>query len=270
MRARIVTIATIAAVTAILAGCAGEESGEPDDTSGGSTVGQVLDETSPDGRQLRELPADNAPEVRIEVTEDPDAGWNVHLDTERFTFAPQRAGEEARPSEGHAHLYLDGEKIARVYGPWYHIPPDAVSEGEHTLSVELNANDHTAWAVDGQPVSDSVEIISSGNEESGHSHGDSPSPSASPADTADVNVDIEIAGEEVSPPPGRTEVELGQTVRITVTSDEADELHLHGYDLSAAVGPDEEGVLEFTADQSGIFELETHDSGLVLTQLVVQ
>lgn len=296
---RVVRRAVLAATAAVvaLAGCASDED-EPD-TSADKTseagqsdgsAGQLLEETSADGHQLREVPADDAPQVGVELTEDPDSGWNVHLDTERFTFAPERVGGKARANEGHAHLYLDGEKIARLYAAWHHLPASAVPDGEHTLMVQLNANDHTAWAVDGVPVSAETTIASTGDDGAGHQHndgehdhGDSSDASGDPTPTAtdasddaeetaeaDVNVQIDISGGDVSPAPGRTSVAVGDVVRIEVTSDQPDTIHVHGYDVEADVGPSSPAVLELTADQPGLFEVETHDSGLQLTQLVVE
>ncbi|GAB3887585.1 hypothetical protein GCM10027612_26670 [Microbispora bryophytorum subsp. camponoti] len=57
---------------------------------------------------------------------------------------------------------------------------------------------------------------------------------AAPADPAVKEITVTIAGRKVTPPPDRIEVTKGQTVRITVTSDTADEAHLHGYDKEAA------------------------------------
>ncbi|WP_205855855.1 hypothetical protein [Phytoactinopolyspora endophytica] len=295
-------LATLAAATALAACASGADdpSAPVDNTSeagqSNGSAGRLLEETSADGHQLREAPGQEAPGVTMEVTEDPASGWNIYLDAEHFTFAPERAGEEARPTEGHAHLYLDGEKIARLYGAWYHLPASAVPEGEHTLMVQLNANDHTAWAVDGAAVSAETTIASTGDDGSGHQHDHSdhedgdppadsgdPSPSdthepsdetsAPPSDAApdtDVSVQIGISGGEVSPSPGRTPVALGDTARIEVTSDQPDTIHVHGYDIEANVGPSDPAVLEFVADQPGLFEVETHDSGLLLTQLVVE
>ncbi|WP_141134687.1 hypothetical protein [Haloechinothrix alba] len=123
----------------------------------------------------------------------------------------------------------------------------------------------------------------SGDEESGGPGGhEGTSPSATPTqggeeDTAaeepggDVEVlEFEISDGQVRPPVSRVPVEHGASVRIEVTSDQPDSVHLHGYDLEVAVGPGEDGVLEFDADQAGRFELETHDTGLVLAQLLVR
>ena len=91
-------------------------------------------------------------------------------------------------------------------------------------------------------------------------------------DDADEDVEtleVTIADGEVSPPFDTHEVALGADVRIEITSDVADEAHLHGYDLALDMEPGEPGVLEFTADIEGRFELETHDLGLQLLQLEV-
>ncbi|MFC4119289.1 hypothetical protein [Nonomuraea zeae] len=82
--------------------------------------------------------------------------------------------------------------------------------------------------------------------------------------------EITIAGGRVSPPSGWLEVAKGQQVSITVTSDVADELHVHGYDLEAELRPGVPATVRFTANLTGVFEVETHRSGLVLTQVAVR
>ncbi|MBD3147468.1 hypothetical protein [Microbispora bryophytorum] len=93
---------------------------------------------------------------------------------------------------------------------------------------------------------------------------------AAPADPAVKEITVTIAGRKVTPPPDRIEVTKGQTVRITVTSDTADEAHLHGYDKEAGLKPGTPASIEFVADETGLFEMETHESGLQLFQLVVR
>ncbi|TQS21193.1 hypothetical protein [Microbispora sp. KK1-11] len=93
---------------------------------------------------------------------------------------------------------------------------------------------------------------------------------AVPADSAVKEITVTIAGRKVTPPPGRIEVTKGQTVRITVTGDAADEAHLHGYDKEASLKPGTPASIEFVADETGLFEMETHESGLQLFQLVVR
>lgn len=102
-----------------------------------------------------------------------------------------------------------------------------------------------------------------------------PSSSSGPADagqaeaSADRELAVEIHGGEVTGDTGRVPVELGEQVTLTVTSDAADELHLHGYDLEAELVPGEPATLSFTADIPGVFEAELHEAGTVLLSLQV-
>ncbi|SEG84675.1 hypothetical protein SAMN04489712_11747 [Thermomonospora echinospora] len=68
---------------------------------------------------------------------------------------------------------------------------------------------------------------------------------------------------------GRVKVPRGARVRITVTSDAADEFHLHGYDRSLRLEPGRPGVVELTADVPGVFEVELHEAGTRLFELQV-
>ncbi|MEV0592545.1 hypothetical protein [Nonomuraea cavernae] len=86
----------------------------------------------------------------------------------------------------------------------------------------------------------------------------------------EAHAEIRVQGGRVSPPSGWLEVRRGQPVRITVTSDVADELHVHGYDVEAELPPGVPVTVSFPADLTGVFEVETHESKLVLTQLAVR
>jgi hypothetical protein len=89
--------------------------------------------------------------------------------------------------------------------------------------------------------------------------------------TADVRViDVTVADGEITPPPDRIEVDEGVVVRIVVTSDEADAVHVHGYDREAQIPAGGTATIEFTADQTGLFEVELHELDKVLFQLQVQ
>lgn len=57
---------------------------------------------------------------------------------------------------GHAHLYLNGAKVARVYGTAFHLSD--LPEGQHTITVTLNTNDHSDLALDGRLIEDSVVV----------------------------------------------------------------------------------------------------------------
>jgi hypothetical protein len=69
----------------------------------------------------------------------------------------------------------------------------------------------------------------------------------------------------------KIEAENGDTVRISVTSDAPDEIHLHGYGIERAVGPAKPARFVFKADLEGEFELEAHDLGhLKIASVVVE
>jgi hypothetical protein len=64
---------------------------------------------------------------------------------------------------------------------------------------------------------------------------------------------------------------LGSKVRIKLLNPDADdEFHLHGYDLLAIATAGQETMIEFTADQLGSFDLESHKTGDWILTLVVE
>jgi hypothetical protein len=54
-----------------------------------------------------------------------------------------------------------------------------------------------------------------------------------------------------------------------VRADVEDEVHLHGYDLSADVAPGQAARITFTADVAGEFEVELEELGIPLAELTV-
>ena len=137
----------------------------------------------------REVPAGvPAPSVALEVTPDPKSGWNLHVTTTNFEFAPWNASGEHVWGEGHAHLYVDDVKVGRLYTEWYHLA--ALEEGTHTIHVTLNGNDHQDLAVDGELVEDTVTIVQ-GENGNGHGHMQMPKyevPDGVPAPQVQVTV----------------------------------------------------------------------------------
>ena len=96
------------------------------------------------------------PTVQMKVEPDAKSGWNIQVITSEFRFTPERVNEGHRQGEGHAHLYLNGRKIARLYGPWFHL--ESLPPGTHTLRVELNSNDHSPLAYRGRIIEDIVTL----------------------------------------------------------------------------------------------------------------
>ena len=61
----------------------------------------------------------------------------------------------------------------------------------------------------------------------------------------------------------------GETVRFRVRHDEAEEVHVHGYDISKDLEPGKTETVAFKATITGIFEIELEGSGTLLAQLKV-
>jgi hypothetical protein len=99
----------------------------------------------------------------------------------------------------------------------------------------------------------------------------SPASSPTASKTAKVmDIVVSIKDSKVSPKAHRVKVAEGSPVRILVSSDVDDEVHVHGYEIEREVSAGQSATIEFTADQTGVFEVETHESGLLLFQLQVQ
>ena len=68
----------------------------------------------------------------------------------------------------------------------------------------------------------------------------------------------------------RASVDQGDRVRLVVTSDVADEIHLHGYDISRAVEAGGTVTLAFRATIPGRFEVELEDRGVPIADITVE
>ena len=62
----------------------------------------------------------------------------------------------------------------------------------------------------------------------------------------------------------------GDTVRFRVRSDTAEEIHVHGYNITEAVAADRTETVSFKASITGIFEIEFHGSGTQIAELKVE
>jgi hypothetical protein len=82
-------------------------------------------------------------------------------------------------------------------------------------------------------------------------------------------ITITVRGGQVSGESGRVAVPLGTPVTLSVTSDVADEAHVHGYDREVEIPAGGTASVSFTANIPGVFEVELHESKLQLFQLQV-
>jgi hypothetical protein len=97
------------------------------------------------------------------------------------------------------------------------------------------------------------------------------SSSGTPSETERVvEVRVSVTDGKVEPAPRRIDVAMDSQVRLLVTSDVDDELHVHGYEIEAELEAGRPTTVEFAADQTGLFEVEAHESELELLQLEVR
>ncbi len=205
------------------------------------------------------------PEISLEVTEDPEGGWNLNTEITNFRFAPEHASSEPVSGEGHVHVFVDGIKVQRLYGEWWHF--DDLTPGEHEVSVEVNANNHAQYHHNGEPITASALITVAGDAMV------MPDDSTVPDDGHDgdyVKVEASFSGGEVTGTDNRINVAQGETVMLVIDSDVAEHVHVHGYDLFLDVSPGGAATMMFTADIPGVFEIEFEDSGVLVTELEVR
>ncbi|MEY2447539.1 MAG: hypothetical protein QOH79_1015 [Acidimicrobiaceae bacterium] len=92
------------------------------------------------------------------------------------------------------------------------------------------------------------------------------STATSPAATL---IEITVVGGQVAGGVKHVQVDVGRSVTIRITSDVAEELHVHGYDLKRDLTAGTAVELTFTADIPGVFEAELEHSGLQVAELQV-
>ena len=94
------------------------------------------------------------------------------------------------------------------------------------------------------------------------------------SDSSEATVDASAAADAVvievdadSGTPGTQTVPLGSTVSFHIVTATEQEFHLHDYDIEQA---GTNVTMTFVADQAGSFELESHDTEVLLFTLVVE
>ena len=96
------------------------------------------------------------PTITAKLEKDPVSGFNLNLETRNFTFAPALSGREHKNGMGHAHLYIDGQKIARLYGNWFHI--SEIPKGAKSLKITLNSNGHRPFFANNVVISSIIAL----------------------------------------------------------------------------------------------------------------
>lgn len=105
------------------------------------------------------------------------------------------------------------------------------------------------------------------------SGGEAPA-AADPATSADdgaLTREITITGREVTPAPEQVPLAPGEVLRLVVTSDVPNELHVHGLgDVETELVPGRPTTVELVGTEPGVYEVETHSPQLQLLQVAVR
>ena len=190
-----------------------------------------------------EMDSDSGPSLRLEVVVDPEEGWLLKLQTANFTYVKNHADQPHVDGEGHAHLYVDGEKVTRIYEETYRL--ESLPEGSHEIRVTLNSNDHRHYEVAGNQVAADVTVEAGANQK---------------PEAAMHIVDLQIRDRKVLGP-NTLRVTEGEQVRLEWSSDEATKLHLHGYDIETGIEQGDPTITTFEAHSAGRFPITAHGFG---------
>jgi hypothetical protein len=106
----------------------------------------------------------------------------------------------------------------------------------------------------------------SGGTGTGADSGKSAPEAKKPAGTADVPTVVVRDGEPVG---GIQELEFsaGEQIRFRVSSDTAEEIHVHGYDIAKDVPAGGTVEFDFPAELEGIYEAELEELGVQIVEL---
>ncbi|QMU59843.1 MAG: copper chaperone PCu(A)C [Boseongicola sp.] len=81
-------------------------------------------------------------------------GFDLTVDIQGLSLIETPDGTPHFTGQGHAHVYLNGLKLGRLYDETYAI--GALPKGTYTLRVSLNANNHMPYMDGDTPISDAV------------------------------------------------------------------------------------------------------------------
>lgn len=87
----------------------------------------------------------------MEIKEDAKSGYNIHFITSNFTFTPEKVNTEHKLGEGTLTLYINGDKVGRVYSEYYHL--ELKERGTYEIVVTMNANTQSEYTIRGTPIS---------------------------------------------------------------------------------------------------------------------
>ncbi|MEO1074044.1 MAG: hypothetical protein AAFX77_17325 [Pseudomonadota bacterium] len=104
------------------------------------------------------------PSLSIQVERDWMSGLNLTLFTENYSMVPPPVGlsmtslmqpsvdPKSGVTEGHAHLYINGAKIQRIYSDHVHLPETLFKPGLNQINVSINNHGHMYWTTNNRQI----------------------------------------------------------------------------------------------------------------------
>jgi hypothetical protein len=113
-----------------------------------------------------ELPAEwPIPQIEgVKIKSDVKVGFNLSLKLSAFDFDIEHLGEAGYPLKsrskafGYVHLYVNGKKRNRLYGPHFYLKEIDLEPGKNQLEFTLANHLHGVWRSKGKAVSYRLEV----------------------------------------------------------------------------------------------------------------
>ncbi|GAA1936857.1 hypothetical protein [Nocardioides hwasunensis] len=116
-----------------------------------------------------------------------------------------------------------------------------------------------------------VLVLAAGLSACGGSDADPPATTSSPTTDGDaVAITVTRKDDAFTPNGERVELGIGQTLKLTVTADEAGEFHVHSTPEQEIEYEEGTSEHEITVGRPGVVEVESHDPASVVLQLEVR
>ena len=105
------------------------------------------------------VPTDKpTPQIGLLLVRDLEDGFNLRVELRNFRIESPSFSTETQEGivSGHAHLYLNGVKLTRLYTRDLHLPARLFREGMNSLQVSINDHNHAVWAIEKEPIQATV------------------------------------------------------------------------------------------------------------------
>jgi plastocyanin len=91
-----------------------------------------------------------------------------------------------------------------------------------------------------------------------------------PASPTGRTLAVTVRGKKVTPAPSTVDLKVGEKLTLTVTVDQDNVLHIHGFDVEEDLVAGQPLTVSLTGKQPGTYEVETHHPELRLLKIAVR